>query len=62
MLVAIGDSGSNLVSSDDAEDGEDEDEEVEHGKLSEDDEQGWEKGTITKIVRQRMERIRQKQM
>jgi len=63
MLVAIGDSLSNLASSDDGEDGEDaDDEETEQGKLSEDDEPGWVMGTITKMVQQRMQRFRQKQM
>jgi len=63
MLVAIGDSLSDLAISDDGEDGEDEDdEETEQGKLSEDDEPGWVMGTITKTVQQRMERFRQKQM
>jgi len=63
MLVAIGDSVSDLASSDDAEDGEDEDdEESEQGKLSEDDEPGWVMGTITKTVQQRMERFWQNQM
>jgi hypothetical protein len=63
MLVAIGDSLSDLASSDDREDGEDEDvEETEQGKLSEDDEPGWVMGTITKTVQQRMGRFRQEQM
>jgi len=63
MLVAIGNSLSDLASSDDGEDGEDEDdEETELGKLSEDDEPGWVMGTITKTVQQGMERFRQKQM
>jgi len=63
MLIAIGDSLSDLASSDDGEDGEDEDdEETEKGKLSEDDEPGWVMGTITKTVQQRMERFQQKQM
>jgi hypothetical protein len=63
MLVAIGDSLSDLASSDDGEDGEDEDdEETEQGNLTKDDEPCWVLGTITKIVQQRMERIRQKQM
>jgi hypothetical protein len=63
MLVAIGDSLSDLASSDNAEDGEDEDdEETEQGKLSEDDEPGWVMGTITKTVKQHMEKFRQKQM
>jgi hypothetical protein len=63
MLVAIGDSLSDLASSDDGEDGEEEnDEETEQGNLSEDDEPGWVMGTITKTVQQRMERFRQMQM
>ena len=63
MLVAIGDSLSDLASSDDGEDGEDEDEEeTEQGKLSDDDEPGWVMGTITKTVQQRMERFQQKQI
>jgi hypothetical protein len=63
MLVAIGDSLSDLASSDDGEDGEDEDDdETEQGKLSEDDKPGWVMGTITKMVQQRMERFQQKQM
>jgi hypothetical protein len=63
MLVAIGDSLSDLVSSDDGEDGEEEDvKETAQGNLSEDDEPGWVMGTISKTVQQRMERFRQKQM
>jgi len=63
MLVAIGDSLSDLASSDNGEDGEDEEvEETEQGKLSEDDEPGWVMCTITKMVQQRMESFRQKQM
>ena len=51
MLIAIGDSLSDLASSDDGEDGEDEDdEETVMGKLSEDDEPGWVMGTITQTV------------
>jgi len=51
MLVAIGDSLSDLASSDNGEDGEDEDdEETEQGNLSEDDEPGWVMNTITKMV------------
>jgi len=62
MLVAIGDSLSDLASSDDGEDGEDEDDaETEQGKLSEDDEPGWVMGTITQTVQLRMERFRQMQ-
>jgi len=63
MMVAIGDSLSDLASSDEGEDGEDEDdEETEQGKLSEDEEPGWVMGTITKTVQQRIGRFRQKQM
>jgi hypothetical protein len=63
MLVANGDSLSDLASSDDGENGEDEDdEETEQGKLSEDDEPGWVKSTITKTVQHHMELFRQKQM
>jgi hypothetical protein len=62
MMAAIGDSVSVLASSNDREDGEDEDEETEQGKLSEYDEPGWVMGTITKMVQQRMETFRQKQM
>jgi hypothetical protein len=63
MLVAIGDSQSDLATSDDREDGEDEDdEETEQSKLSEDDEPGWVTGTITKTVQERMEKFWQKQM
>jgi hypothetical protein len=63
MLVAIGDTLSDLASSDNGEDVEDEDDEQsEQGKLSEDDESGWVMGTITKTVHQRMERDRHTQM
>jgi hypothetical protein len=63
MLVAIGESLSNLASSDDGDDEQGEyDEETEQGKLSEDDEPGWVMGTITKTVEQRMKRFRQEQM
>jgi len=63
MLVTIGDSLSDLASSDEGEDGENEDDDdTEQGKLSEDDEPGWVMGTITKMVHQRMESFRQKQM
>jgi len=63
MHVTIGDSLSDLVSSDDWEDGDEgDDEETEQGSWSEDDEPGWVIGTITKTVQQRMERFRQKQM
>jgi len=62
-MVTIGDSLSNIVYSNDGEDGEDEnDEDTEQGKLSEDDDAGWVMGTMSKIVQQRMERFRQKQI
>jgi len=57
MLVAIGDSLSDLASPDDGDD-----EETEQGKLSEEDEPGWVMGTIAKTVQQCMQRFRQKQM
>jgi hypothetical protein len=63
MLVAIGDSLSDLASFHDGDDGEGEDdEETEHGKLSEDDEPSWVMGTINKTVQQRMESFRQNRM
>jgi len=63
MLVAVGDSLSDLASSDDGEDGEDEDdEETEQGNLSEDDEPCWVMTTSAQTVQQRMERFRQKRM
>jgi len=63
MMVAIGDTLSDLASSNDGEDGEDDDDDkTEQGKLREDDEPGWVMGTITKTVQQHMERVRQNQM
>jgi hypothetical protein len=63
MLVGIGDSQSDLASSDNGEDREDEDDgETEQGNLNEDDEPGWVMGTMTKMVQHHMERFRQKQM
>jgi len=63
ILVTIGDSPSDLASSDYAQDGEDLDEnQTEQGKLSEDDEPSWVMGTIPKTVQQGMEMFRQKQM
>jgi hypothetical protein len=63
MLVGIGDALSDLTSSDDWEDGEEQDdEETEQGNLSEDEEPGWVMSTITKTVQQRMLRFQQKQM
>jgi len=63
IWVAIRGSLSDLASSDNGEDGEDEDEkETEQRKLSKDDEPGWVMGRITNAVQQCMERFRQKQM
>jgi len=63
MLVALGDSLSDLASSDNGEDKEEEDdEETEHGQLSDDDKPGWRMGTIGKVVQQQMERFRPKLM
>jgi hypothetical protein len=65
MLNAIGDSRSDLASSKDEEDGQDEDhdeEDTKSGKLSEDDEPGWVMGTISKTVQPSMESFGQKQM
>jgi len=65
MLNVIGDSLSNLASSDDEEDGEDEVDEKENtqlGKLSKDDEPSWVMGTISRTVQQCMEGFLQKQM
>jgi hypothetical protein len=62
-MVAIRDSLSDLASSDNVEDGEDDDdEETVQGKLSKDDEPGWVMGTITKTVQQHVERYHQKQL
>jgi len=58
MLVAIGDSLSDLACSDVGEDElDDNDEETENCKLSDDDEPGWVMGTITKTVQKSMERF-----
>jgi hypothetical protein len=62
ILVAIGDSLSDLASSDDGKDGEDEYEEIEYGKLSDDDEPGRVMGTNTQTIQQYSARILQKQM
>jgi len=63
MVIAIGDSLGNIASSDNGEDGEDEDDgETQQRQLSEDDEPGWVMGTITKTVHQCIERFWQKQM
>jgi len=61
IMVAIGDSLSDLGSSNNREDREDEaDEETEQGQLSEDDDPGWVTGTITETVQQCMEWFQQK--
>jgi len=63
IMVAFGDSMSHIGSSNEAEDGEDEDdEEAKQGQLSEDDKPGWVMGTITKMIQQRMEQFRQKKI
>jgi len=65
MLNAIGDSPSDLASSDEEQDGEDEqydEEDTELGKLSDDDELGWVMGTISRTLQHRLESVRQKQM
>jgi len=64
MLNAIGDSLSNLASSDDEKDAgdEEEDDDTEQGKLCEDDKPGWVMGTLSKSVQCRMQRFWQKQM
>ena len=65
MLNAIGDSLSDLASSEHEENGEDEDDDEEdtgHAKLSEDDEPGWLMGTISKMVQHRMQSFWQKPM
>jgi len=65
MLNAIGDSLSDLSTSDDEEDGEDKDDDEEDsklGKLSKDDEPGWMMGTISKTVQRCMESFRPNQI
>jgi len=65
MLNAIGDSPSDLPSSNDKPNGEDEgdvEDDTELGKLSDDDEPGWVMGTMSKTVQHHMESFRQKQM
>jgi len=65
MLNAIGDRQIYLASSNNGENGEDEDDDEDDpagGKLSEDDEPRWVRGTISKTVQYRMERYRQKEM
>jgi len=62
MLNAIGNSLSDLASSNDEEDVEDEeeDDDTEQGKLSEDDKPCWVMGTISKMVQRSMEGFWQK--
>ena len=63
MMIAIGDSLSDLASSDDDNAGDVEvNEDTELGNLREDDEHGWVMGTISKMVQQHTEWFRQKQM
>ena len=64
MLNTIGDSLSDLTSSDDEEDVEDEveDDDTELGMLSEDDEPSWVMATISKTVQRRMQRSSQMQI
>jgi hypothetical protein len=63
MLIAIEDSLSYIATSDGGENEEYEnEEETGQGKLSEDDEPGWVMCTISKMVKHRIEMLRQKQM
>lgn len=63
MMIAIGDSMSELASSITEEDGEDEqDEHSELGQRSEDDKPGRALDTDSKMVQQCMERLRPQQM
>ena len=60
MLVAIGQTLIVLSSVDHVKHGEDEDEEIEQGTHSEDDEPGWVTETTTKTIPQCMSRFRYK--
>jgi len=64
ILNEIWDSLSDLASSDNENNREDEDDEedTELGMMSEDDEPGWEMGWISRMVQHGMESFRQKQM
>jgi len=65
MLNPIRDNVSDLASSDEEQDGEDEDydeDDTALGKLSEDDEPGWVMGTIFKTLQHGLESFRQKRM
>jgi hypothetical protein len=58
MMVAIGDSLSDLASSDDGQDEEvEDDEKTEQVELSKDDEPDWVMGTMIKMVHQHMKRF-----
>jgi len=59
MIVAIGDSVSDLASSENGDDEEDKDDvENQQGVVSKDDDPGWAMGTITRMIKQYMERFR----
>jgi len=62
MMATVGNSLSDLASSDNGEDAEEEEEGTVQGKLSEYDKPGCVMGTITKMVQQYLERFRQKEM
>jgi len=65
MLDAIGDNLTDLASSDDEQDGEDNqyaEQDTELGKISDDDEPCWVMGSLTKPIQYRMESFLQKQM
>jgi len=65
MSNGIVDSLGDFASSEVEEDGENDNDDVEHtelGKLSEDEEPGWVMGTICKTVQHHMEHFRQNQM
>jgi hypothetical protein len=61
MLDTIGDSLSDFASSDDEEDGEAAEDTVQ-GMQNADDEHSWVMGAISKLLQQRMDAFRQKQM
>jgi len=65
MFNVIGDGLSDLGSSDEEQDGEDEEydeDDTDLRKLRDDDEPGWVMGTISKTVQHRLESFRKKQM
>jgi hypothetical protein len=62
MLLAIADSLSDLESSDNRHNWEDEDDLIEQGKLREHDKPGWVMGTITHTAQQSMQMLQQMQM